>query len=100
MLGLLAALAGGFPFYSASKYFPEEYSRFKNKLPAWAGGCFLLLSLAIYVGQMGWAVGLITGFLALCLAYSLLPFVFHLPKKYFRVFWGVMAVFFILDLLF
>lgn len=100
MLGLLTAMLGGFPFYSASKYFPAEYNRLKGKLPAWSGVFFLLLSLGIYVVRIGPVSGLLTGFLALSLAYSLLAFVFHLPRKYFRLFWGAMIVFLIFDLLF
>lgn len=100
MLGLLAAMLGGFPFYSESKYFPVRYSRLKGKLPRWAGICFLVLSLALYVVQMGVVAGLLTGFLAITLAYLLLAFIFHLPSPYFRVFWGAMTVFLLIDLIF
>lgn len=93
-------MLGGFPFYSGSKYFPAEYNNLRGKLPVWSGIGFLLLSQIIYVMQLGPATGLLAGFLAITLAYSLLAFVFHLPKKYFRVFWGVMAAFLILDLIF
>ncbi len=121
MLGLLAAMLGGFAFYSGSKYFPAEYSRLKGgfpvrnsgpdqgsavkyplkgRLPAWSGVVFLLLSQVIYVVQMGLVAGLLAGFLAFTLAYSLLVFASHLPRKYFRLFWGVMVIFLILDLVF
>lgn len=100
MLGLLAAMLGGFSFYSGSKYFPARYNRLKRKLPGWAGACFLVLSLVIYIVQMGPVTGFLAGFLAITLAYSLLVFVFHLPPPYFRVFWGAMTVFLLIDLVF
>lgn len=100
MLGLVMAMLGGFPFYSGSRYFPAEHSRLKGGLPVWSGVIFLLLSQVIYVVQMGPVTGLLAGFLAVTLAYSLLIFVFHLPRKYFRLFWGVMLIFLILDLVF
>lgn len=100
MLGLLTAMLGGFPFYSGSKYFPAGYGHLQGKLPAWAGIGFLLLSVTIYILQLGPASGLLTGFLAITLAYSLLIFVFQLPRQYFRLFWGVMVGFLILDLIY
>lgn len=100
MLGLLTAMLGGFPFYSASKYFPAEYHRLKGKLPAWSGVFFLVVSPGIYIARTGPVSGLLTGFLALSLACCLLSFVFHLPRRYFRLFWVMMVVFLILDLLF
>lgn len=100
MLGLLAAMLGGFPFYAGSKYFPVGYRHLKGRLPAWSGVFFLLLSQGIYVVKMGPAIGLLAGFLAVSLAYSLLVFVFHLPRQYFRLFWGVIVIFLILDLVF
>ena len=100
MLGLWAALIGGLPFYSQSKYFPEKYGYLKNKIPAWVGIFILVLSQGIYIWQMGLAKGLLTGFVVITLAYSLLPFAFNLPKKYSMFFWGLMVVFFILDIVY
>jgi hypothetical protein len=100
MLGLWAALIGGLPFYSQSKYFPEKYGYLKAKVPAWLGILFLALSQAIYIWQMGLAKGLLTGFTVFTLAYSLLPFAFNLPKKYSIIFWGLMIGFFIIDIVY
>lgn len=100
MLGLLTAMAGGLPFYARSKYFPENFNRIKGVFPLWSGVVLLVLSLVIFVWQMGVVKGLLTGFLMVTVAYSLLSFVFNLPKKYFLGFWVIMAFFLTLDILY
>ncbi len=100
MLGLWAALIGGLPFFSQSKYFPEKYGYLKRKIPVWTGILILVLSQVIYIWQMGLTKGLLTGFIVITLAYSLLPFTFNLPKKYLIIFWGLMVVFFIIDIIY
>lgn len=100
MLGLWAALIGGLPFYSQSKYFPEKYGYLKNKIPAWLGILILVLSQVIYVWQMGFVKGLLAGCIVITLAYSLLPFAFNLSKKYLIIFGGLMVVFVIIDIVY
>lgn len=99
MIGLAMAMLGGLPFYARSKYFPSGYQRVKRWVPVWIGLVFLLLSVSVYVSEMGIAVGLLTGLMALCLGYALLVFVFQLPRNYFMLFWIILLFFFVLDLL-
>lgn len=100
MLGLLAAIIGGFPFYARSKYFLEAYRPVRNYVPVWLGVLLLLMSFVIYILKMGVGQGLLIGTVVIPLAYCLLPLLFNLPRKYQVVLCTVLVFFVLIELLF
>lgn len=72
----------------------------KSKIPAWLGILILVVSQGIFIWQLGTVKGLLTGFMVILMAYTLLPFVFNLPLKYRSICLGIMVIFFIIQLLY
>lgn len=81
MIGFLLAVAGVFPFYRTSRYYPER-ALADISIPAWLGWLFLLSSSVVYVIQWGPAVGVLVWMTAAMLAPCLLMALLKIPRPY------------------
>ncbi len=98
MIGVALTLAGAFPLYARSKYYPPHATTLFRRVPVVLGYLFLLSAIAYYVYMVGWGYGLLVWLLVAMTSFCALMLLTVLPRRYTILFVCLLLAFFIVNI--